>query len=177
MKSALGAGMEEVLDSELFRSLMRRHAGGVVVVTATTDRLAGFTATSFTSVSLRPPLVAFCVAATASAWPVLASATHVGINVLADDQEPIARRFASSGIDRFAAPTLWRPGYRGIPVLDRVTAVLICEVERRVHVGDHQLIVARPLRASAGAAMDSSLVYHMGRYVPVGGPLPGAGPT
>lgn len=162
-----GVVMDEAVDAAAFRSLMRRHAGGVVVVTAATDRPAGFTATSFTSVSLRPPLVSFCVDAAASVWAVLATATHVGIHLLADDQESLARCFATSGIDRFAAPTRWRTGHRGVPILDEVGAVLVCRVERRVRLGDHQLIVAQPVRASASAASRTSLVYHMGRYVPV----------
>jgi flavin reductase (DIM6/NTAB) family NADH-FMN oxidoreductase RutF len=162
-------GVTGNLDKGLLRSLLRRHAGGVVVVTAATDRPAGFTATSFTSVSFDPPLVSFCIDAGSSAWPVIAGAEHVGVHVLSDRQEALARCFARSGADRFAAPTRWVAGPGGVPVLEGVAAMLICRVVRRLPLGDHFLVVAEPVHGSPGAAAQSSLVYHMGRYVRVSG--------
>jgi len=73
-----------VVDPDLFRALLRRHAAAVVVVTAPGTPPAGFTATSFTSVSLEPPLVSFCLAHTASSWPAVSRASLVAVHVLAD---------------------------------------------------------------------------------------------
>src|SRR4051794_18443471 len=92
-----------VVDPDLFRALLRRHAAAVVVVTARGTPPAGFTATSFTSVSLEPPMVSFCLAHTASSWPAVSRAGLIAVHVLTEHQEAVARTFATSGIDRFAA--------------------------------------------------------------------------
>ena len=149
------------IEPELFRALLRRHAAGVVVITAPGP--VGFTATSFTSVSLAPPLVSFCLDRRSSSWPVLQSAPYVGVHVLTEAQETVARRFATSGIDRFAAPSSWRPGAFGVPVLDGALAVLVCRVAERVHAGDHAIVLAEPVH---GTHSDGApLLYHDGRYL------------
>jgi hypothetical protein len=74
------------------------------------------------SVSLDPPLVSFCLANTASAGPAVARAQVVAVHVLSREQEQVARIFATSGIDRFAAHGAWRPGPAGVPLLDGVLA-------------------------------------------------------
>ncbi|GAA4262391.1 flavin reductase family protein [Dactylosporangium darangshiense] len=151
------------IGADLFRSLLRRHAAGVVVITAAGARPAGFTATSFTSVSLDPPLVSFCLDRRSSSWPTLERAEYVGVHVLTEAQEELARRFATSGIDRFAAPVAWQPGPHGVPVLSGALAVLVCRVADRVHAGDHAIVLASPIHGehSEGAP----LLYHDGRYL------------
>ncbi len=157
--------MTVAIQPDLFRALLRRHAAGVVVVTAADHRPAGFTATSFTSVSLNPPLVSFCLNRTASSWPVVSTASHVGVHVLNEAHEGLARTFATSGIDRFAPPTRWRPGPFGVPVLEGAAAVLICRVADRVHAGDHAIVLAEPVDGQYHDHERAPLVYHMGRYL------------
>jgi flavin reductase (DIM6/NTAB) family NADH-FMN oxidoreductase RutF len=155
--------MTLAMESDLFRALLRRHAAGVVVVTTPgVKRPAGFTATSFTSVSLHPPLVSFCLDRKASSWPAIATAEHVGIHVLAHDQEDVARTFATSGIDRFAAPVRWHTGRFGVPILDGAAAVLLCRIAERIFAGDHAIVLAEPLDGEH--ADRDPLVYHMGGY-------------
>ena len=156
--------MTTAITPDLFRGLLRRHAAGVVVVTVPGERPAGFTATSFTSVSLRPPLVSFCLARSASSWPAVAGATHVGVHVLDHGQSELATTFATSGIDRFAAPTAWRPGPFGVPLLDGVHAVLLCRIADRLPAGDHAIVLAEPVDGHFGPDASRPLVYHDGRY-------------
>ncbi|GAB3174022.1 flavin reductase (DIM6/NTAB) family NADH-FMN oxidoreductase RutF [Micromonospora palomenae] len=164
------------VDRDLFRGLLRRQASTVTVVTAVargTDPAclggigaplrAGFTATSFTSVSLDPPLVSFCLGVASSSWPVLARAEHVAVHLLAADQSEAARIFATSGIDRFAAYRGWTPGPFGLPLLDGVLGRLLCRVVHRVPAGDHTVVIAEPLTLAAGADAEP-LVYHRGGY-------------
>jgi flavin reductase (DIM6/NTAB) family NADH-FMN oxidoreductase RutF len=153
------------VEPALFRSLLRRHAAAVVVVTAPGEPPAGFTATSFTSVSIDPPLVSFCLASTASTWPAVARADVVAVHVLAHGQEGVARTFAASGIDRFAAHGAWRPGPGGVPLLDGVLARMVCRVTQRVPAGDHTIVLASP--QTGHHHLDESatpLVYHAGEY-------------
>jgi flavin reductase (DIM6/NTAB) family NADH-FMN oxidoreductase RutF len=150
------------VEPDAFRALLRRQAASVAVVTAAGDPPAGFTATSFTSVSLRPPLVSFCLARSSSSWPTVARAEHVAVHLLGEDQRDVARTFATSGIDRFAAHRGWRLGPYGVPLLDGTLAWLLCRVNQRVLAGDHAVVLAEPV---AGVPGDGApLLYHMGRY-------------
>ncbi|WP_426511355.1 flavin reductase family protein [Dactylosporangium sp. McL0621] len=154
------------IDSGLFRRVLRRHAAAVVVVTAPGP--VGFTATSFTSVSLDPPLVSFCVAKAASARPAISAAPAVAVHVLTADQEPVARIFATPGIDRFAAYERtgpWRTGPGGVPLLGAPLAVLICRVVKQVEAGDHVIVIAAPVHAEHHDDAEATpLVYHDGVY-------------
>ncbi|MCW3820081.1 flavin reductase family protein [Micromonospora sp. DR5-3] len=150
------------VDPDTFRALLRRQAASVAVVTAAGDPPVGFTATSFTSVSLRPPLVSFCLARSSSSWPTVAGAEHVGVHLLGEDQREVARTFATSGIDRFTTHSGWRHGPYGVPLLDESVAWLLCRVTERVLAGDHAIVLAEPLTGRHGEG--GPLLYHMGRY-------------
>lgn len=151
------------VDADQFRALLRRQAAAVTVVTAAGDPPAGFTATSFTSVSLRPALVSFCLSHSSSSWPTVARSGHVAVHLLTLAQQHVARVFATSGIDRFAAHGDWSYGPHGVPLLSGVLARLVCRVHERVAAGDHTIVLAEPLLAEA---LDDAppLLYHMGRY-------------
>lgn len=156
----------DTVDAELFRQLLRRHAAAVVVITAPGEPATGFTATSFTSVSLDPPLVSFCLAKSASAWPAVEAADTVAVHVLGQEQEHVARTFSTRGIDRLAEHGAWQPGPGGVPLLDGVLARLVCRVVDRVEAGDHTIVLASPLSGEHGLGEASTpLVYHSGRYV------------
>ncbi|MFC4145152.1 flavin reductase family protein [Micromonospora mangrovi] len=166
------------VDSDLFRSLLRRQASTVTVVTApglTPNRHlpalppAGFTATSFTSVSLDPPLVSFCLGRSSSSWPTVDRAEHLAVHLLAADQQEVARIFATSGIDRYAAHPGWRQGPFGVPLIDAALAVLLCRVVRRIDAGDHTIVLGEPLALGTGADGDP-LVHHRGGFTTTLGP-------
>ncbi|MFC8920572.1 flavin reductase [Streptomyces sp. WAC05374] len=148
---------------DLLRSVFRRHAAGVAVITAAGERPVGFTATSLTSVSADPPMISFGVGTSSSSWPVLAEAGHVGVHVLGEHQRDLAATFARSGADRFAEPTRWRPGPEGVPVLEGVLAWLVCRVVARVPAGDHRLVVAEVVAGDPDGA-GRPLLYHEGRF-------------
>jgi flavin reductase (DIM6/NTAB) family NADH-FMN oxidoreductase RutF len=149
---------------ERFKQVFRKHPAGVVVVTVDAGRgPAGFTATSLTSLSLTPPLVSFGISATASCWPHVRQAGSAVVNFLGAEQEEVARRFATSGIDRFAEPTRWRRLPQGEPVLDGVTGWLRVGLRRIVPAGDHRIVVA----GVEDSWLDdgrSPLLFHDGSY-------------
>lgn len=152
------------VDELAFRRLMGRHAAGVVVVTVAGEPPAGFTATSFTSVSLRPPLVSFCLDRKASSWPAVARARTVAVHVLSDRQERVARTFATSGIDRFAAHGEHHTGPDGVPILGGVVAHLVCRIVQRVPAGDHSIVLAAPVTGAHGDDRAAPLLYQAGGY-------------
>ncbi|MCE6996473.1 flavin reductase family protein [Saccharothrix sp. S26] len=152
------------VDAGEFRRVFRRHPAGVVVVTVDAERgPAGFTATSLTSVSAEPPVVCFGISAGSSSWPHVRDAASIVVNFLGVHQEDLARRFATHGVDRFAAPTRWRRLADGEPVLDDTAGWLRAEVEALVPVGDHHLVLARVTATDLREATPP-LLYHDGRY-------------
>ncbi|MFF0744722.1 flavin reductase family protein [Streptomyces sp. NPDC004111] len=150
---------------DLLRSVFRRHAAGVAVITAAgrDGRPVGFTATSLNSVAAEPPLVSFGVGTGSSSWPVIADAEHIGVHVLGEHQEELAATFARSGADRFGAPTRWHTGPEGVPVLDGVLAWLVCRVVARVPAGDHRIVLAQAV-AGDPSGQGRPLLYHQGRF-------------
>ncbi|MFE9766050.1 flavin reductase family protein [Streptomyces sp. NPDC005808] len=151
------------LTAEAFRSVFRHHAAGVAVVTAYVGRPAGFTATSLCSVAAVPPTVSFSMSTSSSSWPVFQDASHVGVHILSESQPDLAATFAAGGSDRFAAPTRWRRGPQGVPVLDGVLAWLVCRIEATVPAGEHRLFVARAVAAEPCSG-GRPLLYHDRAY-------------
>jgi flavin reductase (DIM6/NTAB) family NADH-FMN oxidoreductase RutF len=119
---------------------------GVTVVTAIDGGGCprGFTANSFTSVSLDPPLVLVCIARTAGSYPLFSTTAHFAINILSEAQRPISTRFASKEADKFAQVE-WRAGRTGSPLISGTVAWLDCRTEQQIDAGDHLILVGRVL--------------------------------
>lgn len=133
------------IDSMRFRSILGRFATGVVAITAVdpeTGRPTGLAANSFTSVSLDPALVAFCVAHTSTTWPKLRGADRHCVNILSEPQREVCLQLATKGGDKFADLT-WTSSPGGSPVIDGALAWLECSVEAEYTAGDHVIVVAR----------------------------------
>jgi flavin reductase (DIM6/NTAB) family NADH-FMN oxidoreductase RutF len=164
MTATPGLTASPLATADLLRSVFRRHAAGVAVITARGDAgPVGFTATSLTSVSTEPPLLSFGIGTGSSSWPTVCEAEYVGVHVLGEHQQDLATTFARSGADRFAAPTAWCEGPEGVPVLDDVLAWLVCGVVARVPAGDHRVVLAEVLLGDPAGA-GRPLLYHQGRY-------------
>ena len=153
--------------SEVDGAALRRVAGhfatGVTVVTAAADgRPCGLTVNSFASVSLDPPLVLVCLSRIARAYPCVDAAPRFVVNVLAEGQDDLARVFASTSTDKFAAfEHTSSPG--GAPVFRGVHAWFECETIAR-HPGGrtHTIHVARVTALATGHGRP--LIFHSGRY-------------
>lgn len=150
------------VDSAEFRDALGRFATGITVVTSMAgDAPVGVAANSFTSVSLDPALVLFCVARDSSTWPHIARHRRFAINVLGEHQESLCRRFAGSG-DRFAGNG-WYPSRCGSPVLAGVIAYLDCEIWAEYDGGDHVIVVGAVV--DLGVPHDHGpLLFYSGEY-------------
>ncbi|GAA0924805.1 flavin reductase family protein [Nonomuraea longicatena] len=154
---------EQGIAAEPFRQALAVHASGVVVITARCGaEPVGLTATSFSSVSLEPPLVSFYVDSSSTTWPRLRTADHFAVNILSSDQADLAARFARRGVDRFEG-TRWQPGPFGAPLLQDVSAHLVCLPYERVEVGDHILVAGLVAQARVHTP-GRPLLYHQGRF-------------
>jgi len=151
------------VDPAVFRQLLGRFATGVTVLTTVGPggEPAGMTANSLASVSLVPPLLSVCVDRSAELYVPIGAASHFMVNVLAEDQEELSRRFAG----HLAAP-LAGVGYhlneRGLALLDGAIAHIEC-ARHAVHpTGDHAIVVGRVIGGSTGDGRP--LVYYRGGY-------------
>ncbi|MEV4641695.1 flavin reductase family protein [Actinoplanes sp. NPDC049548] len=152
------------VDAHVFRQVFRRHAAGVAVVTVDAGRgAAGVTVTSLASLSADPPLLSFSVSATASVWPHLRDAGTAVVHLLGAEHAELAQTFATSGIDRFGAPTRWHRLPTGEPVLDGAAAWLRIAIEHRHPAGGAHLVIGR-IQEVELAESSTPLLYHDGSY-------------
>jgi flavin reductase (DIM6/NTAB) family NADH-FMN oxidoreductase RutF len=158
------------VDAKQFRRVFRHHAAGVAVVTTDAGRgAAGVTVTSLASLSAEPPLLSFSISLTASTWPHLRDARTAVVHLLGAGHAELARTFATSGIDRFAAPTRWHRLPTGEPVLDAAAAWLRVSIEYRHPAGGSRLVIGRVEEAGrveevSLAEAGGPLLYHDGAY-------------
>lgn len=116
-------------------------ATSVTLVTTRLDGVDyGFTANSFTSVSVEPPLVTVFIAETAECYRAFAVAEEIAVNILADGQGDLARRFATKGADKFAGLPL-DGGYPQVPVVIGAMAGIIGRVALTQPAGDHLMLL------------------------------------
>jgi len=142
---------------------MGRFASGITVITTREEsgRDHGMTASAFSSLSLDPPLLLVCIANDATIAPVLAKAETFAVNILADAQEPLSRRFAGKLDDRFAGIGYTRGPLDDV-LLDDVLAWMQCRVVARHPAGDHVILVGHVEFADARDARP--LLYYRGGY-------------
>ena len=142
--------------SEEFRHACGRFATGVTVATVMDSEGVphGLTVSSFTSVSLDPPLVSICLGHAVSLISLFRASNYFGINILTEAQRSLSDHFARRGHDRFEG-VAWTPGETGVPLIYDVLAALECQVEQRIPVGDHDIFVGRLVasRVSEGAPL------------------------
>lgn len=152
--------------AEDYRAALRRHPAGVTIVTLDSGGSGpvGFTASSFSSVSLDPPLVSFNIANTSSSIDALHSADSLVIHLLGGEhQQHLAQRFSRSADQRFADESLWARLDTGEPVLHGTPSWLRVIVDQLIPVGDHTLVIGLVTRVHAEADDDSAsapLLYH-----------------
>jgi len=153
-----GPGLAE---GELRAALGHFASGVVVVAGGPAEHPAGLTCQSFFSLSLDPPLVAFAPSRSSRSWPLIAGSRSCTLNVLAADQEPLARAFARSGSDKFAGIG-WSEGATGAPRLQGALAWIDCHLESALDGGDHHLVLARVVAVEANPGRP--LVFYRGGF-------------
>ncbi|MCY1143622.1 flavin reductase family protein [Actinoplanes sp. Pm04-4] len=155
-------------DHRALRDALGTFATGVTIITmaAPDGSPGGLTVNSFTSVSLDPPLVLWCLRRRSRWRPVLAAAGRFAVNVLASHQRQESRRFAGRDESPFDR-TAWQPGPDGVPLIDGALAHFVCRKRQDVDAGDHVIILGEVEGFSVGEG--EPLVFHGGGYFTVGG--------
>jgi flavin reductase (DIM6/NTAB) family NADH-FMN oxidoreductase RutF len=151
------------VDAASFRRALRQFGSGVTVVTtrdAAGDPI-GLTVSAFCSVSLHPPLVLVCIAHHSETNQAMKHSGRFAVNVLAEDQEEVSRRFALPGRDKVVG-FAFQEGRLGLPLVPDVLAQIECRVRSFHDEGDHAVWVGE-VRAVASRP-GRPLLYHAGTY-------------
>jgi flavin reductase (DIM6/NTAB) family NADH-FMN oxidoreductase RutF len=155
------------IDKNELRRVMGHYATGVTVITTFSKegKLHGLTANAVSSLSLEPPLLLICVDKKAESYPSFEESGVFTVNILADDQEDISRRFAVSGGEKFEG-VAYRRGANGAPILHGVLAHLECKVHASFDGGDHTIYVGLIQEAETRDA--KPLLFYRGGYRALG---------
>lgn len=158
------------LDPQRLREAFGVFPSGVVAVAAHVDgRYVGLAASSFTSVSLEPPLVSLSIANTSKTWADLRRSPRLGVTILADHHGAAARQLAGEVAHRFdGLDTVLGDG--GAVTLADGIAQFDTELYREVEAGDHTIVLLE-LHALRHVAEPSPLVFHRSEFGRLASPL------
>jgi flavin reductase (DIM6/NTAB) family NADH-FMN oxidoreductase RutF len=157
--------MITAVDGQFDQALLRQAFGcfpsGVTAFCGLRGGVAeGMAASSFTSVSMDPPLVSVCVANTSSTWPKLADLPRLGLSVLADGL--VARALSAKNGDRFA-DVQWEAADSGAVFVHGATLWLECAPFKRVEAGDHEIVVLQ-ITALAMYPDIAPIIFHRSAF-------------
>jgi flavin reductase (DIM6/NTAB) family NADH-FMN oxidoreductase RutF len=145
------------------RAAHRNYPTGVTVITTSVDgKPYGLAVNAFSSVSLEPPTLLFCVNESSKTHEHLLRATHVGVNILGFHQHEVAGVFARSGGDKFSEID-WTPGIEGIPLITGAAARFQTQVTQTTKVGTHTVFFCTVVEAEAED--HQPLLYLRGAFV------------
>lgn len=153
------------LDPAEFRRACSRYATGVTVISTFNhaNHPLGITVNSFTSVSLRPPLVSFAIDHRATVLPHFRAAKTFAVNVLAQDQIDISVRFATLDHDERFDGVPWHIGETGAPIIEGALAWLECTRWKLIEAGDHTVFLVT-VRTAFSADAGQPLLYFASSY-------------
>jgi flavin reductase (DIM6/NTAB) family NADH-FMN oxidoreductase RutF len=155
------------IEKNELRQVMGHFATGVTVITTfnKAGQMHGLTANAFTSVSLEPPLLLISVDKKAESWPAFEESKVFTVNILADNQEALSRRFAVSGGNKFEG-VAYRIGANGAPILEGVLTYIECTLYAAYEGGDHSIYLGEIQQAEIREG--KPLVFFRGGYRALG---------
>jgi len=152
------------LDQRAFRDAVGSFATGVMVMTCSggAEGLIGITMNSFSSVSLDPPLVTFCIAESLTEFETLLQTDKFALNLLNADQQDLSNQFAKTGPDKWRGVS-YREGANSAPIIEPNHGVLLCTKQAQHECGDHYIVVAR-VDSVEFDSDEPPLVFYKGKY-------------
>ncbi len=153
------------MNAEKLKQFMRRFPQGVTVVTTSyKDRLWGITVSSFTSISLDPPLVMVSISKTAPSHEAFTNSGWFAVNLLAHDQNTVSEIFAGKveGAEKFEKVD-YSLSKNGLPLIEGVVGYLECRTWRQYEGGDHTIILGEVVDGSV-TRDEKPLLYYNRSY-------------
>lgn len=147
-----------------FRDAVGSFATGVMIMTCSggAEGLIGITMNSFSSVSLDPPLVTFCIAESLTEFDTLLKTEKFALNLLNADQQGLSNQFAKTGSDKWRGVS-YRDGANSAPIIEPNHGVLLCTKQAQYECGDHYIVVAR-VDSVEFDSDEPPLVFYKGKY-------------
>lgn len=168
------------IEAGQLRAAIGHFATGVTVVTALDARRRDFgsTANAISSVSLDPPLVLVCLRDESETLGAILATHSFAINVLRDDQQQLAERFARAHSRDTWAGVAHRPApATGAALIDGALATLECELHDVADGGDHTIAIGRVLAVEHPAEHVQPLLFYRGAFAAPPPPLPEPDPA
>jgi flavin reductase len=163
IKPSISPARSAPVDTDTFRRVMRALAGTVTVIsTENAGGLHGFTATAVCSVCADPPTILIVVNRSARTHAHISRRQAFVVNVIAEDQRPIAEMFSTKESDPFSAVPHSLTA-NGVPKIDNTSAFLECEVREMSDVGTHTIFIGSIV--NAGVSGKAPLLYYDGQYL------------
>ncbi len=159
-----------VLDSRVLRTALGQFATGITVVTTRADsgQFVGLTVNSFSALSLEPPLILWSLRLSSPSLAAFEAAPRFVVNVLAEAQVEISRRFALPLADKFEG-VAHAENTSGVPLIHGAAAWFECRTVSCQYIGDHALFIAEVERFTLSEA--APLLFHAGAYFALGSRL------
>lgn len=151
------------VSSEEFRLACGRFATGVAIAAVRDESGVphGLTVSSFTSVSLEPPLVLICLGHAVTNIEEFRHARHFGLSFLRVEQRSLSDHFARKGHDKFDGVD-WHCGQTGVPLIANALGAIECVAYQRFTSGDHDIFVGEVVHVDV--ADGSPLIYYASSY-------------
>lgn len=141
-----------------------KHAAGkfptgvCIITTLYQNQPFGFTANSFTSVSLSPSLISFCLDKKAFSLKAFEHSEYFIVNILAENQFAVANKFARSGVEKFVG-TDYAVNNRQIPIISDSISYLECKNYKNIDCGDHIIFIGLVEKVSIDDSKKPLLYY------------------
>lgn len=163
MIDAAFASTADRLEPGELRQAFGRFPSSVAAVCAEIDHEpVGFVVSTFTPVSLDPPLASICVQRSSDTWPRLRTGPRLGVSLLAHSQREEGRLLALKEGDRFEGLD-YAPSSNGALFLRGAVEWIDCSVDTEMQAGDHWIVVLRLHRVAFDGGVDP-LVFHSSRF-------------
>lgn len=153
------------IDGKEFRGVLGQFATGVAVITTEDEggEKNGMTVSSFTSLSLDPPLVLFCAKDGSKTMAEVQENGHFAVSILRDDQKALCYQFAGKEPDKFKGVGSHPGRAFGDPLLDGAIATLECKLSTTHAGGDHTIVIGEVVGLSRPPEADQPLIFWDGK--------------
>ena len=136
-----------MIQIEEFKKAVGKFPTGVCVITTSFNSLLwGFTANSFVSVSLSPPLVSFCLNKKAGSFDAFLGSKYFSINILASNQQEIAKQFSQKNSDKFTNVDYQLGAESKTPLITGSSSFIQCKKFKEVECGDHFIFIGEVIQ-------------------------------
>jgi 3-hydroxy-9,10-secoandrosta-1,3,5(10)-triene-9,17-dione monooxygenase reductase component len=155
-----------MIQKEDFKKCMGRFASGVSVITYNEgEKYGGITVSSFTSLSIDPPMILFNINKSSSSHDKIKGSRKIIVNVLSSEQEEISNNFASSKLDKHEYILKLNPRIiNELPILQNNLFYLVCSIDKVYDGGDHSIFTGSVLEGSVDETKSALLYYNKGYH-------------